>query len=64
LVVELPFLLVPELLDTLDALEAVEVEVVVTDATVEVVAEATEAEVAAEADAELKSPPLIVNWML
>jgi len=58
LVVELAVLLTLELLD---ALEAVEVEVVVTDATVEVLVEVTEAEVVDEPDVELKSPPLIVN---
>jgi hypothetical protein len=49
--------------DALEPLEAVEVKVVVTDAAVEV-KEVTEAEVADETDAELTSPPLIVNGML
>jgi hypothetical protein len=53
----------PDVLEPLDLLEAVEVKVVVTDAAVEV-KEVTEAEVADETDAELTSPPLIVNGML
>jgi hypothetical protein len=54
--------------DALDALEeeleAVEVTVVVSEATVEVVEDVTGAEVEDEAEEELTSPPEIVNSML
>ena len=63
LVVELAVLLALEplvALDELDEGDAVVVKVVLADATVEVT-ELTEAEVADETDAELRSPPLIVN---
>ena len=61
MIVELAVLPMLELLDEPDALEELEVEVVVTDATEEVRVEAPAPEVEDGVDVELKSPPLIVN---